>query len=797
MMPKLNEEYIQKIRDNFPLELLNAPIWLAYEFKQKPDGTYTKPPVSRKGHTVSGDDKLGVTFDEAIKDGYPGIKTNSKTRLVALDIDDKALKLLQVKKPNVTFDFTKLGDNFRKFIADMDTYMEYSPSKCGLRILMYCDDKSELPGRANLTVEECIGGELFANSGYVTITGDRIAGEEIKKVAAYQLKPWYLSKATEKPAEVIDIPIDFKMPELKLILKALKLCKLNQSERVKKAYKSITGQDYSHYDFWLKIMQACHHYAVIANKMNEMTSAIVEWSKTDEESFISEEDVLSHWVSFSNNENNIKFHTLMKFANLLKFEWPEEAYDKKGNPTGRPQVNSTKNFKYLMDFYDFEVTRDIFNNYLYVKCDQEILNEFILPRIDVNFFFGMAGPLGFESLKYVIWELAQDNGYINAPFNTVSPLFANYMNGYTKNINMLELWLKTPPEELPKDMIEQGTDISKSNLDYLVSCIQFNSTQDIELAKMYFDTFFFEMVMPIYNPERILSQRSFMLILTGPESARKTTFFTLLFPTNLRRQFVTNSTETLGGAKSIRDFSTSLVTSVLVVTDEFEIFYNKKNDSLFKTLVTSDVVDYVPIYEKVMRKEFKNAVLAGTTNKRSLPFEQDSNRRFAFIDVEWIDTSAMEKINWHHFYRQYVALGEKAMRNGQFPWKLSNKIIKKQYEANEQFRAQSNLELILRELFDFDMETHSTTIHYDKPGIQNSPELFKESDIMAIIRQSYPQTVVKPNELKHTLKRLCGKYTHTTNNRKHLLNASGYIENGIIRQSQYTRYVMPPRLIFN
>ena len=225
-------------------------------------------------------------------------------------------------------------------------------------------------------------------------------------------------------------------------------------------------------------------------------------------------------------------------------------------------------------------------------------------------------------------------------------------------VNMMKLWLDTPPEELTKDMTEQDTDLSKSTLDHLLSCIKFNVTQDLELARNYLDTFFFEMMMPIYNVERKYSQRSFMLVMTGPENCRKTTFFSMLFPSNLRRQFVTNSTETLGGAKSIRDFATSLVTSALVVTDEFEIFYNKKNDSLFKTYVTSDVVDYVPIYEKAMKKEYKNAVLAGTTNKRSLAFEQDSNRRLAMIDVTYIDTSAMECINWHHFYREYIIKGK-------------------------------------------------------------------------------------------------------------------------------------------
>jgi predicted P-loop ATPase len=233
---------------------------------------------------------------------------------------------------------------------------------------------------------------------------------------------------------------------------------------------------------------------------------------------------------------------------------------------------------------------------------------------------------------------------------------------------------------------------------------------------------------------------------------------------------------------------------VLLVCDEFENFYNKGNDSLFKSLVTADVVDYVPIYEKTMKKEDRNAVIVGTTNKRSLPFEQDSNRRLALVDVKWIDTDAMRKINWHNFYRHYVAEGKKAIINGLHPWKLTPEIIKLQYLENEAFRSQSNKEIILREVFDFDMEIHKEIPKYDMPGIQNNPQLYKMKDITGTLKQHYPEVYFAPAEMKHLLKRLCGKYTHTTNKEIPLSNAIGHIKDGIIKQGQYIRYVMPPLL---
>jgi len=785
-MTKPNKtKLVDKIVANIPEDILTSKIWLAYYFLKNKNGTYTKPPCSQQGHSVDAD-KKGVTFWDAIKDGYPGIKINKHTDLIAFDIDDKKAKLGER-----TFDMSRLSEEFKTFMMKYDSYAEISPSGCGVRILMRCEDKSSLPGKAILSKELCIGGELFMNSGYVTITGDQMAGTDIAIIKPEELKKWY---AQAKIIDFPNTPTISSIPPLNLALNALNTCFLDQRSRVKSVYKTITGEEYNHYDYWFKILSACHNYAVKAGRMTEIVFAVVEWSKTDEIAFESEEDVIKHWSSLSQKESNITFHTLFKFAQMLKFQWPQEAFDKDGNPTGKPLINSYENFQYMMDYYNISLCQDIFNNSFYVRADEDIIKKYFFGKGASQEYFGMIGPYTSDSLKFKFWAISQKNGYANVTFSTISPLFSAYLVDNVEMVNMLKLWLDTPEEELSKDMVEDNTDFSKSNLDYLMSCINFDVMQNLPLARNYFDTFFFEMMMPLYNLERKYSQRSFMLVMTGPENCRKTTFFSMLFPANLRRQFVTNSTETLGGAKSIRDFATSLVTSALVVTDEFEIFYNQKNDSLFKTYVTSDVIDYVPIYEKTMRKEYKNAVLAGTTNKRSLAFEQDSNRRLAMIDIHFIDTTAMECINWHHFYRDYIAKGKKAMMNGIHPWKLQEETIQLQYNANEEFRAQSNLEIILKETFDFDMKIHKRPVDYDKGDIQRNQELFKISDIIGAVKQRYPILQIKPAELKHLLKRLCGKYTGTSNKQKLLENSKGYIKNGIVIQGQWTRYAMPHKL---
>ena len=65
--------------------------------------------------------------------------------------------------------------------------MEWSPSGKGLRIVFRCIDKEKLiPGRGKVNLVG-MDGELFVRSGHVTITGNHIAGEEIKDIRAKDL----------------------------------------------------------------------------------------------------------------------------------------------------------------------------------------------------------------------------------------------------------------------------------------------------------------------------------------------------------------------------------------------------------------------------------------------------------------------------------------------------------------------------------------------------------------------------------------------------------------------------------
>jgi len=788
------EQLINAIRANVPAFLLEQPIWIAYYYRKNKDGTYSKPPC--KGYSVDPNEPSYI-FDHVINDGFPGIRINEDNNLVAIDVDDKEAKA--GKRP---FSTKILPKEFKAFLNKHKSYTEISPSNCGLRTLFVCDDKSSLPGRANLNEKLCLGGELFANSGYVTLTGRALRQWDIKSIAAEDLLPWYKKNGhpAEKEKDIIKADQDEQakafqqvsnLPSLNSALEAFRLCKLDQSAAVRNAYETVMGQSYNHYDFWFKIMSAIHHYmTTLGTDSATILANVLEWCQEDPVSYQDDDDVLDHWQSLGEQENPITYHTLFKIARLIKFNWPVEKCDKKGLGTGKPLVNELRNFKYLLDYFDITVYHEPYTKALYVSSDLSTIEKFFKTERTAQ-FFGKIGPFSEEELIFMLWDIAQQNHYDNVTLGTISPLAKAYFTKTVKEFNLMEHWLETPYNELPEDLKEPGTDPSLSTIDYVMDCIKFHPLQNKKLAKTYLNAFFFGIVMPMYNPERIWPEHNFMLIFTGPENCRKSTFFSSLIPKQFQEYLVTHSTETLSSAKSLRDFMIQMTSSALLVVDEFEIFYSKKNDSLFKTLVTCSSVDFVPIYSKVTKKTFRTAALAGTTNKQKLPLVQDSSRRVALIEVDFIDTDALAKVNWHAFYNKYIRKGKELIKQHVFPWKLKQSEINMQYEENERFRAPTELEYIMRELYDFD---------YPFPGLDvitsvqtESVWLASRSDIIATIKQKYPSMPIKVPALVNVLEQMCGKYSGTSRTAKHLPNCKGEVSKGVVTQKKYTRYIVPPR----
>lgn len=805
------------VSKNVPQDLLEEPIWLAYNYVEE-KGKIKKIPVFPY---KIGDISCCKTFKEVIEDGFPGLMITPKNNIIAFDIDDHKAKE-QNLPINIEDTFHSFDNRFLNFLIDHKPYIEVSPSGCGLRFLFRCADKSEHKGtgRTTLIPDLCIGGELFIKSGFVTVTGYQNPSQDrqgwlkdlcpekiLPEISVKDLEPWWNAKHNVVDFNTkIQVDDSFKkLPTIQEVAVALDCCKLDQSPLVKKAYKTVMNQEYEHYDYWMKVMMACHDYGMKTNQTTQMLQRVTEWSKTDPTSYQSDDDVVTHWMSFNPEGSRaaeageISYKTLFAFAKRLQFDWPFPKYDSKGKNTGGPEQNRIANFDYLMEYFDLSFYNEPFTQGIFVDGDPDKVDRYFQKRVtNANRFFGKVGPISKDSLYNCCLALAQDNGYGNVA-SLKSP-FEAHLDRTSDNENLGLQWLSKEYDELPEELLEPDTDPAKSNIDYLLSCIQFGPSQDRELAKAILDIFFFGVTMPLYNPTRYRAEHNFMLVFTGPENCRKTTFFSSLAPRSIRNYLIKHSTETLDSEKSLRDFKIMMSASMILVVDEFDIFYKAKNDSMFKNLVTCSDVTYIPIYEKAIKTFDRHAALCGTTNKNKINFEAHSNRRIALVKVKWIDTDALDQIRWHTFYRHYIKRGKEMMMNGSFPWKMSGELIKDLYQSNEQYRGHNDLEIIIRELFDFDHEFPGINIITNVQLPNEEKGIWGPPALRALINQYTGNRSYKVSDYDRTLKKLCGLYTDTVGKRKDL-KTSGYIEDGVACQGisrnsiKYRRFIMPPRIV--
>jgi hypothetical protein len=773
---------------NVPKDLLKQQKWwIAWYKKSKPDGSTTKPPLTQRGHSVDKDYE-GVTISEAWKDidetigrdsGGVGFLVTHKHDYVFFDFDH-------------VMELEHLPRKLKDWLIAKDAYTERSPSGKGFRVVMECKEKHLFDkGQPKLLKELCGDGSLYLTSGYVTVTGDWVSGENIPEVTADELKQWFIPKK----AEVIQMPVDFnssiKHPDISLIGEALRMCKLDQSQRIQKVYKEIFNEEYDHYQYWLKILQACHHYGTKTGRVKDIASMVYEWSATDETDYVDEDDVFIHFDSMEEKSDKgiITYNTLFKFAELLKYQWPVEKFDNKGNPTGKPMHTDVVNMQYLMEeYFNLRFFEDIFGHSIYVTGDKSAIDKYFKSRMIVKEHFGMTGPFPLKVIEDIVVMIAQTNKYSGINAHNIKGTWKSSVSGKIEPVNTLKLWLDTPSDELPEDLIEHDTDKSISNIEGLMSCFEFTPGQNMELTKVQFDKFIHSMVMPVYNLENKFADRPFLFLLVGPEASRKSTFCSNLFPANLREQFVTNSSETLNGDKSYRDFKIMLVESALIAIDEADNMLKKDTGSKVKFLVTTPYVNIIPIYGKHSEKRIRTAAIIASTNKMNFTFEREGSRRLAIIKLDNIDTDKLDKINKHHLFRSIAIKGKEAFLKKKYLWHMSSEQTQLQYQENEKYRSKTNLEVDFDELFDDSIPPHNWTLI----GPQGNKNLWILKEIRGLLMQK--QVNYTMAGLVNELKRYCGAYTKTTNKHEAFGSLySNYIASGVIKtNNNRTYYVLPP-----
>lgn len=753
-----------------PQSLRNLAQWVTYSGKKKLDGSLDKKPLQKVNEPST-----HLTFEEAYKTGYYGFAPTKKDRVLLIDVDHNT-------------DINKLPQQLQDWIQLQDPYIETSPSNNGLRILARTVDskiKQTISSKYAKSKIKDFDGQITIHGHYQTITNNHVQGKNIPILSLQDINKLFNIKYTD--AEIIDIKTKETVKaitpfNIKEIERQIMSFPLDQNELIKRIYKETFGEEYEHYQYWLTIGMGLHE---LGSKFNpvvllECKILFLAWSKLDTISFVNEEDVLTHWDSFADKQNNITFASILKLYRNLEFSWPYPKYISKKN-TGLPDIQEYKNFEYLLNKYNIKYTLDVVSKKGYIEGDQDILDKYNFPN-----------PASKDELITCIYSLAISNHFRKYSIQFNKAYVLHWINEQSKknSINMFKEWILSD--------IEDMSNIEYSTFDYIWSCIEVS--QYYEQMKPLFKRFLYIFFMNIVKSHFYTGpydDHAGMLLLVGPENSHKTTFFRMLVPPKFL-EFVADLFEDLSTPASVRDANKIASNNIIIVINEFDSIYNASNDAKFKMFLTDRKSTFIDKYLVDETKCYKYAIPAGTTNSTTIKFGRDGTRRIMSLFIKFIDTTKLAKVNWHIFYknfyeREYLPKLKKA--NNTLPWILKPYEINELQKLNNDHSAQSSLAMYIRSIFDF---TAPFTLKKVK-SIQTdtSGAVMTLSSIERQINTYLNFNGIKYNftraHLTHVLKDLLGYWTDTRfKTMEREANPKCMISDGMATQGQYKKYLVPP-----
>ena len=179
---------------------------------------------------------------------------------------------------------------------------------------------------------------------------------------------------------------------------------------------------------------------------------------------------------------------------------------------------------------------------------------------------------------------------------------------------------------------------------------------------------------------------------------------------------------------------------------------------------------------------------------------EDGTRRLWIIPVGKIDTSAALRINLHRLYTDLRKEFREEFSKGRMPWLLTQEEINQLNGLNQAFAAQSDLDLVLEELWPVGNGKMPEDYLDDVDVARDKgPKTLNSSQVRAILAlHGYNRT--KPAAVEHALKRFCTRWTGIPAG-KQVNNKNRVIQDGRVNQNwneqrqryAYSRWIMPPR----
>ena len=725
---------------------------------------------------------------------HVGFYTTRKDPYVLIDVDH-------------TTDISTLPKSFRKLLSIAPTYMEVSPSGNGLRIiykLPEAKDKEPLKG-SSFYAKEIYGDnkrniQLNIDKPWMTITGKRF-----KKSASYVVEVGleildrvfnfrYKDANTSERVEIQDLA---PLPNFKSVIGVFIRLPLDQNPRIKRFYSQLTGNEYHHYDFWLKMLMALHDYAVKADKLLECLDIAIRWSESDEDSFKSEEDVITTWKSFSINDHGISYRTMFKLSRMLLIKWPKpkkqtKAQFEAGVPPS-PYSQSVQNFSTLLEYYNIKIVLDEWDkNIFYLQGDSDIIEKYFVND-QVSWVFGeYLGPYNSKLFAAVASIFLEDHDFDGVTLGKIKDFTMSVTSTQATTVNFFSLYLESNFNDLPEEAQENKEYYEVSTFDYLWSCITVGTENPDEAAlfKSFYRKWLMTLVRNLTMPESEYNMNIGVLLLTGKEQIRKTTHFACLLPKMFRDKIIF-TTHGFSLAGDMRDVTKLSSANFIVVWDEFEQFLFQDTESNFKKVMDANRQSFIDKYE-VAASTFKPiAIYGATSNQEKFNLSGVTSRRLLHIPVTWVDTDKLLTVCWHPILNGLKKdIEESATKS---PWLLTENELELQAQLLAQQTSKTDIELELCDIYDFDAVFSGRTSLTLAQCVQ-SGRLRKLKYISQLIAERYGR-LIKPSALRRALTRQCTNYTHSARVDQPMRFPHGkvlMIHQGAISYCGQKLYVMPP-----
>jgi hypothetical protein len=270
----------QPIWENIPLELRVLPRWVVWNWKQKPNGKWDKPPLQLNGYGASPINSAHWTTFESAKSACMGKKFHGvgfvfpDVAYTGIDLDD----CLVAGEPNeIAQEFLSLG-----------SYAEISPSGNGIKFWF--------KGGKKFWNRKLDDREIYTKTRYFTVTGNVIGSGKIRPIDG-ELEALVTKHFgnLDRPETPVNSSVDDWISPLTDI------------EKARNALKNIPPEIAEERFTWIQVGLACK--ATSPQLMEDW----IEWSATAPTKFESREDCEKTWHSLK-PRGDVGVGTLVMYA---------------------------------------------------------------------------------------------------------------------------------------------------------------------------------------------------------------------------------------------------------------------------------------------------------------------------------------------------------------------------------------------------------------------------------------------------------------------------------------------------